>query len=190
MTAKDGIGRVAAEGGIRGSPMRAGIRRRAPPARGPGTPEFRNPRFGAQAAARCHGLRGPGRAGWLGRGSGSGPGVEPSAPHLGPGSGRARSPRRLRFSELRRGSAHFRVSGAILGGLAHFRSCRGGGTSGGRGLGAGPSRGDPPSPSPLMPFCLGKGLEFSSEPQFPPLQHEEPCLPADLCMTVPSPGAL
>lgn len=149
LRAKDGIGRVAAEAGIRGSPMRAGTRRRAPPARGPGTPEFRNPRLGARAAAGCHGLRGPGRAAWPGRGGGSGPGVGPGAPHLGPGSGRARSPRRLRFSELRRSRAHFRVSGAILGGLAHFRSCRGGGTSGGRGLGSGTSLGDRPPPQPL-----------------------------------------
>ena len=72
LTAKDRIGRVAAEGGIRGSPMRAGIRRRAPPARGPGTPEFRNPRLGARAAARCHGL--PGRAAWRAGVAGAGQG--------------------------------------------------------------------------------------------------------------------
>lgn len=122
LTAKDGIGTVA-EGGIRGSPMRADTPPRSP-ARGPGTPNSVTPGSGRRRR-RCHGLRGPGRTGWPGRGSGSGPGVEPSAPHLRtwvrPGAEPA-APPFFRASPRRRS---LRVSGAILGGFAHFRSCRG-----------------------------------------------------------------
>lgn len=125
LTAEGGVGeegrgshrragsRLAAEGGVGGVAEEGGDtppHSLRPRPRNPGTP----------GSERGRQRRAGARAGWglrlrPGGGGGVAASVEPDAPHLRPGSGRARSPRRLRLSELRLSRAHFRVSGAILG---------------------------------------------------------------------------
>lgn len=156
---REGSG-FTAKSGAGVSPRRAGTRRRAPPARSPGTPEPSAPGAGGRrmpAPART-GEPGSGWAGTAELGWGQAGRASPRT-RVRP----ARSPRRLRLTELPRGRAHFRVSGAILGEPAHFRSCRGAGP-----LGRGVVRGGtiPGGPWPLSPLRgLGlKGRRFESQP--------------------------
>lgn len=119
---------LAAEGGVGGSPGEAGTRRRAPSARGPGTPAPLARGAGGRGwpGPERVGARSSGRAGaaesqrasdrraspptWVR------PGAEPAAPPS------------LRASPQPRSLPGF---GRHLGGPAHFRSCRGAGPGGG-----------------------------------------------------------